>query len=246
MTALTSTPDAKPDLEADSQESALWAEWLLHRAAAVRASIFFFYADWIRIVASSFFARYSHPMAEWQDYVQFASVGVLKAIDRFDPAIQPSFKAFADTYIKGEILKGISCFTKDSKYKPDAKAMIGFSSHYDESDLYGLEEIVEVAVGLAFGCFLELGVEDFTPVNNDPLSVYEGDRQFGSLMSYVERLSEREREVIVAHYFQHLAFSEIADLLELSKPRVTQIHQKALLRIRQWYEEDTDAQESFF
>lgn len=231
-------------IEVDATAAVLWEQWFQDRSTTSRSSLFFYYVDWVRIVASSTFSRYPHALAEWQDYVQFASVGVLKAIDRFDPMVQTNFKAFAEAYIKGEILKGVSCFAKDSKSKADFKLMASLCEKCEDSDYYGLEEIVDVAVGLAFGHFLELGVMDLSPADNDPLSIYEGDRQLGSLLAYVERLSERERQVIVAHYFQHLSFTDIADLLGVSKPRITQLHKTALKRIRHWYEEDNDAPEA--
>lgn len=224
-----------------SPEAALWREWLTERLPGQRCALFFHYSDWVRTLASVNLHRYPHALADWHDYVQLASLGALNAIDRFDPAIQPSFKAFAEPYIRGSILKGLSCFTQDRKRKPDIRAMDVAPERLEESDLYSLEDIVDVAVGLAFGHFLELGIPDQAPADNDPLSIYESDRQLGSLCTYVERLPERERQVVVAHYFQHLPFTEIAGLLQVSKPRITQLHQKALSRIREWFESDGDA-----
>lgn len=230
---------------APAREEELWREWLQHRLPAARSALFFFYAEWVRIVASTVFSRYPHPLAEWQDYVQFASQGVLKAIDRFDPAVQPNFKPYAEAYLKGDILRGLSCFTRDSRSKPDMAAMRAQSESAESGDFYSLEEIVDVAVGLAFGHFLELGISDAAQSPSDPLSVYESGRELGALMDYVERLPEREKQVVEAHYFQHLPFSEIALLLQVSRPRVTQLHQKALDRIRQWYEADSDVPDRF-
>lgn len=236
------TLDVSPAAPApESLEAVLWSEWLRDRSLEQRCALFFHYRDWVRTLASVNFYRYPHALADWQDYVQLASLAALSAIDRFNPAVQSSFKAFAEPYIRGGILKGLSCFAQDSKRKPDIRAMDVASERLEESDFYSLEEIVDVAVGLAFGHFLELGISDQASVDNDPLSIYEGDRQLGSLYAYVERLPERERQVVVAHYFQHLPFTEIAGLLGVSKPRITQLHQKALSRIREWFEADNDA-----
>lgn len=224
----------------DAAEAALWRTWRQERRPEQRSALFFHFSDWIRTLASVNFQRYPHALAEWQDYAQLASLGALSAIDRFDPDVQPSFKAFAEPYIRGTILKGLACFTQDSKRRPDIRVQDVIPERVDEGDLYSFEEIVDVAVGLAFGHFLELGIPDQAPADNDPLSIYEGDRQLGSLRAYVDRLPEREQQVVVAHYFQHLPFTEIATLLGVSKPRVTQLHQKALGRIREWFEADAD------
>lgn len=242
-------PVPEPETAVDAikaQEVALWRQWLAERQPVQRAALFFHYTEWVRTIASVNFHRYPHVLAEWRDYLQLASIGVLQAIDRFDPAVQSSFKAYAEPYVKGAILKGLSCFAQDSKRPPDIRVMEMLPERSDDNDLYSLEEIVDAAVGLAFGHFLELGIPEQAVADNDPLSVYEGNRQFGSLLEYVDRLPERERQVVEAHYFQHLPFTEVAQLLGVSKPRVTQLHQKALSRIREWYEEDSGTPESFF
>lgn len=48
----------------------------------------------------------------------------------------------------------------------------------------------------------------------------------------LDSLSERAREVVILHYFEGLSFREIAALVELSEPRISQIHTKAIEVLR--------------
>lgn len=225
---------------AEEGASKLWATWFAERSAAARTALFFCYADWVRMLASLVLARYPHRLAEWQDYVHFASLGLLKAIDRFNPAVQARFQTFAEPYVRGEILKGLSCYVKDGKAQAEFTSMGLFLDEAEVGEWSAFDTVVNAAIDLAFGYFLELGVINEEPVDNDPLHLYTNDRQLDCLVDYVERLPTREREVVVAHYFQYLSVPEVAELLKLSQPRVSQLHRQALKRIRQWYEQEAD------
>ncbi len=230
---------------ATASETTLWDTWRRERAAATRSALFFHYADWGRIIAASTMSRHPHALAEWRDYVQLASIGMLKAIDRFDPSLGSTFKAYAEPYIRGEILKGLACYIKDRPARAYSVQDIK-PEPSDGAELYSLEDLVDVAVGLAFGHFLELGIVEQPAQDNEPLAAYESTWELGALMGYVERLPEREQQVVVAHYFQSLPFAEIAELLAVSRPRVSQLHQRALSRIREWYETDSAMTEQWF
>ena len=99
------------------------------------------------------------------------------------------------------------------------------------------ERVVNTAVDLAFGYFLELGIVNAEPVDNSPLSIYEQEHRDQGLDLMVERLPERERQVIVGHYYQYLSFIELSQLMGVSKSRISQIHGQALKRVRGFYEE---------
>ena len=53
------------------------------------------------------------------------------------------------------------------------------------------------------------------------------------LVDAVDTLSEREKLVIQYHYFQQTNFENIADILGVSKGRVSQIHKRALVAVRE-------------
>ncbi|GKU78651.1 FliA/WhiG family RNA polymerase sigma factor [Paenibacillus sp. L3-i20] len=53
-----------------------------------------------------------------------------------------------------------------------------------------------------------------------------------SLISGIERLTEKERTVVSLFYYEELSLSEIAEVMSLSPSRISQLHSKAILRLR--------------
>lgn len=219
-----------PDESIDESEQGLWQTWLSRKAAAARNKLFFFYGEWVRILTGYFFRKYPHPLAEWGDYVNLASLGLLQAIDRFNPSINSNFKAYAEHYIRGSILKGLACYIQDKPSAMQDRLNSIRDSQEDQEGADELERLASVAIGMAFGCFLELGIEG-EGEEADPQNIYEAQREVDHLAQWVTLLSEGEQQVIRGHYFQHLSFVEIAGVMGVTKGRVSQIHGKALKRL---------------
>lgn len=227
----------EPVVPAQTEEQALWQLWLAHKDSATRTKLFFHYSQWARMLAGHVLARYPHPLAEWPDYVSLGSIGLLQAIDRFDATLQTRFQSYAEPFVKGAILKGLSCYVKDRQpVSRDRLESLSGEGRFGDADS-DFERVVNAAVDLAFGYFLELGVVNAEPVDNSPLSVYEQEHRDQGLDLMVERLPEREKQVIVGHYYQFLSFVELSQLMGVSKSRISQLHGQALKRVRGFYEE---------
>lgn len=219
------------------EERLLWQQWLCLREADTRTRLFFFHSPWSRTVAGYYYNRYPHPLAQWHDYLSLTSQGLLQAIDGFDPLRQVRFRTYAEPFLKGAVLNGLSAYIKDQR--PIARERlegIGSEQRFGATDS-DFELVVNNAVDLAFGYFLELGVIDEAPPDNNPLSAYVQQDKDESLGLLVDRLPERERQIIVGHYYQQMSFVELAGLLGVGKARVSQLHGQALRRIREMYEE---------
>lgn len=221
----------------NDEEQKLWMHWLATKEPTTRSQLFFFHSLWARTLAGYLFSRYPHPLAEWADYLNLASIGLLRAIDGFDPLRQVRFRSYAEPFIKGAVLKGLSCYVKDQRpVNKDRLSGISGANRFAETDA-DLELVVNAAVDLAFGYFLELGVLDIEPVDNDPLSLYSQATHNDNLSQLVAQLPTNEHQVIVGHYYQQLSFVALSELLGVSKSRISQIHAQALKRIRRAYEE---------
>ncbi|MFP3995477.1 sigma-70 family RNA polymerase sigma factor [Pseudomonas capeferrum] len=224
------------------EERLLWQQWLCLREADTRTRLFFFHSAWSRTVAGYYYNRYPHTLAQWHDYLSLTSQGLLQAIDGFDPLRQVRFRTYAEPFLKGTVLKGLSAYIKDQRsIARERLEGIGSEQRFGATDS-DFELVVNNAVDLAFGYFLELGVIDEEPPDNNPLSAYVQQDKDESLGLLVERLPERERQIIVGHYYQQMSFVELAGLLGVGKARVSQLHGQALRRIRGMYEE-TNAME---
>lgn len=234
-----------PELTVVPDEQLLWQLWANQKDAVTRSRLFFFYSPWVRMLARQLFARYPHPLADWLDYISLGSLGLLQAIDRFDASLQTRFQSYAEPFVKGAILKGLSCYVRDrQRVSRDRLDGLSGGGRFDANDS-DLEQVVSVAVGLAFGYFLELGIVNAEPIDNSALSIYEQEHRDRGLSLMIERLPEREQQVLVGHYYQQLSFVELSQLMGVSKSRISQLHGQALKRLRDLHEEFGDIGEYF-
>jgi len=109
-----------------------------------------------------------------------------------------------------------------------------------EATLAATPWLVEVALGTAIGFMLE---DTGMYQNNDALlecGVYRS-RELSDLTrimnGLVSTLPEQEQSVVRLHYFQQIRFDIIAEQLDLSKGRISQIHNSALKRLHENYDE---------
>lgn len=212
----------------------LWLAWRQLQDNTSRNMLFMYYSPWLRKVTGNIMLRYHYPLAEWGDYIHFASLGLFAAIEKYDPSLNTNFENYAYLCVKGQILNGLSNYTSESK-KGTYGAHHDRIEEYDE-DLDALTGVVNAVVGLALGYFLESGVHDNNIYESDPLSIYQNQQENSFLMTLVEQLPEREKFIIISYYLHHISFKEIAELSQLSTVRVSQLHHQALKRLRKLYE----------
>lgn len=67
----------------------------------------------------------------------------------------------------------------------------------------------------------------------DALAALEAEGTRKEIEAAVERLPERERLVVSMHYFEGARFKDIGRLLGVSEPRVSQLHARAMMRLRE-------------
>ncbi len=218
----------------ENEESKLWLQWKANQSLDLRNRIFEFYFPWCRGIATKFLLKYPHPCLERSDYVHFCALGLLKAIDRYDISKAVPFSAFAYKYISGKVINGASCFFRDAanpSHKFNYTDRLEGGSH--EKDPF--KAVIDAAVGLAFGYFLEIGVIEAE--RDDSLcSQFIRYENFKELDRLVEMLPEKQRLVVKSHYYQHLSFKEIAEIMGVGKSRVSQLHKEGLNAIRNMYE----------
>ncbi|MDZ4064846.1 MAG: sigma-70 family RNA polymerase sigma factor, partial [Coriobacteriia bacterium] len=66
----------------------------------------------------------------------------------------------------------------------------------------------------------------------DPVALFESEEVKDILAGAIERLPERERIVIALYYYEGLTLKEIGQVLGVTESRVSQLHTKAVIRLR--------------
>ncbi|WP_325663664.1 sigma-70 family RNA polymerase sigma factor [Collimonas sp.] len=234
----------------NSEESLLWQRWREHGDSAARERLACHYIPYARTVAASYYAKRFHDEIEFAEYLQLASVGMMEALDRYDPDLGAQFKTYAARRMHGAILNGLEHLTDKQQQiavrqrllreRLDAVKNLDQDAAAQTTGKTSAElfrDLAQVGVGLALTWLLaDTGmIDDSAEAAVEAMPVYRGLelRQLQQhVRALVRDLSDQERLVIQRHYLQGMPFDEIAGSLQLSKGRIAQIHRKALRSLR--------------
>ncbi len=223
----------------DRVEALLWATLRFDNRQESREPLFHLYRPYARSIA----ARNWRTPADYgpsSDAEQWAYEGLLQAIDSYDPLRGAPFRGFARRRIVGSIRDGLAKLSEldaqhSTRRRLQRERLQSLKGQLDEGK-DAIERIAEIAVGLAVGLMLAdtkivAGDDDPDPAANayDTLAWRQTQRQ---LSRAVELLPEREAMIIVNHYEHGLSFAQIADLIGISRGRVSQLHHSALHKLR--------------
>src|SRR5262245_21524787 len=92
---------------AEAHELALWRRLRGSRDADARDGLLALHMPYARIVAATYYSRRYNDEVEFGDYLQYASIGLLEALERFDPERGAQFRTFAARRMHGAILNGL-------------------------------------------------------------------------------------------------------------------------------------------
>jgi RNA polymerase sigma factor for flagellar operon FliA len=193
------------------------------------------YLPWAEMLADRIHRRVAGLRVPREDLRQSATVGLLEAMTRFDPSRGIPFPGYAIARVRGAIFNEVRQFSAGRDEHPGARVVERLQSmrRRPPGDEVGpLEQLVEDIVGLGLAFLLDS-------------EAAQADEQFCSAQEYTERslmntrlrwamqrLPERSRLLIQAHYFEHLPFKTLAERLGVSRGRVSQLHHVALLDLR--------------
>jgi RNA polymerase sigma factor for flagellar operon FliA len=245
--------------DALSEESHWWQQWRDARDPQSRDHLLSLHLPYAKTVAATYYRRRMHNEIEFGDYLQYAHVGLLEAMERYDPGLGAQFRTFAARRMHGSILNGIERLTEKQQQialrqrlrHERAQAVKAASSAADAKlgsagdptagspksrDLF--RYLADVGIGLALCRLLEgTGMVDdggrdqahATERHYEPVELAQLRRR---IVGMVHRLPAQERTVITYHYLQDHSFEEIGGILGVGRSRVAQIHRHALGQLR--------------
>ncbi|OLL30876.1 flagellar biosynthesis protein FliA [Burkholderia sp. SRS-W-2-2016] len=225
-------------------EDQLWTTLQSERNPPAREAVFVHYLSYAKALAAQLYAGRVHDDVEFKDFLQLACVGLLEAIDRFEPERGVSFRTYCTPRLRGNVLTGIQRLS-------DAQEQIALRKRVRRERVASLEPsdragkqsdtfqlLASLAAGLAIGFMLddtnivehENAAQSATAANAYQTIAWRQTRE--KLHTAVARLPARDQKVIRYHYFHGLGFEQIADILGVTKGRVSQVHRAALLELR--------------
>ncbi|MGN6313895.1 MAG: sigma-70 family RNA polymerase sigma factor [Rhodanobacteraceae bacterium] len=209
----------------------MWSRWVGERDKAARDALILLHAPWARLVARDIYLRVKPRDIEWGEFAQNATLGLIEATDRYDPARGVEFRVFARHRVRGAVFNGLRQLWEHSRPPVRISDVDRAESLNEEGD--PLDSFASWAVGLGIGHLLDVAaLSEPAPHPSSPYAELERDQMCVLLRRAIELLPERERTILTWHYFQHVPFIEIANHLEVTKGRVSQLHKQAIERLR--------------
>jgi RNA polymerase sigma factor for flagellar operon FliA len=198
---------------------------------------------------------------EFDDLVGFGIFGLFDAIDKFDPAKHVKFKTYAVTRIRGAIfdeLRTIDWVPRSVRQKAREvedvvrrlESSLGRSASDEEiagAMAIDVREFQQMMLKISGTAMLSLHDIWYTGEDNDKISIAESIESPGSLnpdtivekdeirrviVEAIKELPDKEKKVLVLYYYEDLTLKEIGEVLSVTESRVSQLHTKAIMRLR--------------
>jgi RNA polymerase sigma factor for flagellar operon FliA len=254
------------DMAARSIEEA-WQRFKAQRDPKSRAAIIDNYTYLVKITAGRVVTNLPQNL-ERDDLYMAGAMGLIKAVDQFDPTRQVKFETYAIALIRGAILESL----REDDWVPrsvrDRSKVLERAFFHLETELgapptevqiaehLGIthDELVKMVSDVSRGPVMSLDdlilggegadrlhLSDVVPDDqNSPVTRVEVRERIRQLGVAIDRLPERERLVIALYYYEGLTFKEIGKVLTVSESRVYQLHTQAVLRMRGYLARDLE------
>ena len=224
----------------DRIEAAQWRRLRDGSDPLSRERLFETHMPFARQVAHREFARRIPTAAERGDFEQWAFEALLQSIERYDPVHGVGFRGFAKPRILGNIANHLPRMSESGdeygfRLRTRRDRMRSLRADGDDG-ADALDALARLAVGLATGLILDAASEAALEPLADPAPSAYDTVAWNELTALVVRqiddLPEREATVLRQHYLNGVRFAHIAELLGLSRGRVSQLHGAGIDRIR--------------
>ncbi|HEY3268573.1 MAG TPA: FliA/WhiG family RNA polymerase sigma factor [Armatimonadota bacterium] len=247
--------------------AALWQMWQQTPEPRIRERLIHHYTYLAKHVVDRLGLRPTGWLG-YDDLVSHAVMGLIDAIEKFDPARGVRFETYAVTRIRGavlDMLRALDWVPREMRRRENElksaihnlEAQLGRPAEDQEiADHLGwtLEEyqVTLAAVSqsnvLSLDAYLsDCGDEDLDPLeclgyhSEDPVRHAERSERRRVLVDGIEALGMQERTVVALYYFEDMTLKEIGAVLNVSESRVCQIHTKAIWRLQSRFERQRDA-----
>ncbi len=240
----------------DNGREKLWDQYAKSRSPELREKIIMEYAPLVKLVAGRL-SMYLGYNVEYEDLVSYGIFGLIDAIDKYDFNKNVKFETYASLRIRGAILDQIRKMdwiprSVRQKQKKIDTAMSKLEAEYgrpatDEEMAKELDISVEeldswngqtkVTNVVSLEDFIEQGSEIRMDASHNsqfeqPEKVVEKAELVKMLEKALGELTEKEKSVVLFYYYEDLSLKEISRVLEVSESRVSQLHTKALQKMK--------------
>ena len=235
----------------------LWVDYARTKSPEIREKIILEYAPLVKVVAGRL-GMYLGNNVEFDDLVGYGIFGLIDAIDKYDSMKDVKFETYASLRIRGSILDQIRKMDWIPRTIRQKQKQIEAVMRQVEQETGRQATDEEIALGLGISddeytqwqsqmkitgvVSLNEYIEQGSDISNDrvrvsshfeqPEKVMEKHELKEMLMEALELLTEKEKKVILLYYYEELTLKEISNILDVSESRVSQLHTKALSKMK--------------
>lgn len=247
--------------EEDKEIIELWRRYKKEADPKARDRLILTYAPLVKYVAGRMGTNFPSHVDE-SDLVSYGLLGLISALERFEPERNIKFETYAIARIKGSILDELRSLDwvprsvrsiarqiekstaalenklhrppTDKEIAKDLKLSMGefrdALTRISNSSIIALEELWTISSTGTESVALIDTIEDRQ--SKDPASVVDINEVKERLAQAIAKLPEREKVVIALYYYEGLTLREIGEVLGVTESRVSQLHTKAILRLK--------------
>lgn len=233
----------------------LWEDYIRTKSPELREKIILEYAPLVKVVAGrlNMYLGYS---VEYEDMISYGIFGLIDAIDKFDMGKEVKFETYASLRIRGAILdqirkmdwiprtirqrqKQIDSVMKEIEANTGREAKdeeIAQKLGISEDEYLDWQTQLKVNNVVSLNEYMEQGSDIPADKTNNtfdtPEAVIEKSELKEMLKDALEVLTEKEKKVVLLYYYEELTLKEISNVLEVSESRISQLHTKALQKMK--------------
>lgn len=244
----------------NKEEDKRWVEYRKTHSVKVRDDFIRQYMPLVKYVAGKISVGMPNSV-EWEDLVSFGQFGLLDAIEKYDTSKGVKFKTYAVTRIRGAIfdeLRQIDWVPRSVRQKSreiesainSVESKLGRAASDSEvaGELGISEDEYHRAVMKVSGTSvmslddawkngddygsISIGDSIESPESMNPDKIVEQEEVKRVLNQAMNELPAREKQVLALYYSEDLTFKEIGQAMGVSESRISQLHTKAILRLR--------------
>lgn len=239
-----------------AEREKLWESYQKNPSPEIREQIILEYAPLVKIVAGRL-SMYLGYNVEYDDLVGYGIFGLIDAIDKFNAQKDVKFETYASLRIRGSILDQIRkmdwiprTVRQKQKKLDEAIKRVEMRTGKNASDEEIAQEIgisdeelltwqsqLKITNVVSLNEYVEQGSEPVMDARSNshfiqPEEKIQENELKKVLRDTLELLTEKERKVIELYYYEELTLKEISKVLAVSESRISQLHTKALLKMR--------------
>lgn len=233
----------------------LWEKYAKSKDQKLREELILNYLYLVKYIAGRLYVSYNNNV-EYDDLVSYGMFGLIDAIDKYEFSRGVKFETYAHLRIRGAIidyLREIDWIPRTVRQKAkelekaytevelekgsnatdkDIAEKLGITESELQKRIQSMTSYSVVSLDEYLDQHRENTIDLYNEDSSNPTSRLEAEEFKNSLAEAISSLPEKEKKIITLYYFEELTYKEIGAVLSISESRVSQLHTKAILKLK--------------